>query len=94
MNDFEIGLGPDAHLRFHPQHHKGLGHVYPRVVRGGKPEVFSDWAAVRTQSKRLAEFGPSFVATLFAEPNAALRWRISPGPKPHPFPPSSAQPSK
>lgn len=49
MNDFDIGLGPDAHLRFSPQHHKGLGHVYPTVVRVGKPEVFSDWAAVLAQ---------------------------------------------
>jgi hypothetical protein len=24
----------------------GLGRVYPTVVRGGKPEVFSDWAGV------------------------------------------------
>lgn len=49
MNDFDLGLGPDAHLRFTSQHHKGLGHVYPTVIRSGKPEVFSDWAAVLTQ---------------------------------------------
>lgn len=49
MNDYDIGLGRDAHLEFSPQHHKGLGRIYPTVVRGGKPEVFSDWAPVLSQ---------------------------------------------
>ena len=49
MNDYDIGLGRDAHLEFSPQHHKGLGRIYPMVVRGGKPEVFSDWAPVLSQ---------------------------------------------
>jgi branched-chain amino acid transport system substrate-binding protein len=46
MNDVDIGLGAEAHLQFSPTHHKGLGRVYPTVVRGGKPEVFSDWSGV------------------------------------------------
>ena len=49
MNGFDIGLGPTAHLEFSPHHHKGLGRVYSTVVRGGKPEVFSDWAVVLAQ---------------------------------------------
>jgi branched-chain amino acid transport system substrate-binding protein len=46
MNGVDIGLGPSARLEFSPHHHKGLGRVYPTVVSGGKPEVFSDWARV------------------------------------------------
>ena len=46
MNGFDLGLGPSARLEFSPHHHKGLGRVYPTVVRGGKPEAFSDWAGV------------------------------------------------
>jgi ABC-type branched-subunit amino acid transport system substrate-binding protein len=46
MNGVDIGLGPAAHLQFSPHRHMGLGRVYPTVVRGGTPEVFSDWAGV------------------------------------------------
>jgi len=46
MNGFDIGLGSAAHLEFSPRHHKGLGHVYPTVVRGGNLEGFSDWEGV------------------------------------------------
>lgn len=46
LNGFDAGLGSAAHLEFSSHHHKGLGHVYPTVVRGGKPEVFSDWGRV------------------------------------------------
>jgi branched-chain amino acid transport system substrate-binding protein len=49
MNDADIGLGPEAHLQFSPHHHMGLGRVYPTVVRGGKPEVFGEWAVVLAQ---------------------------------------------
>ena len=49
MNDVDIGLGPAAHLQFSPHHHMGLGRVYPTVVRGGKPEVFGEWAGVLAQ---------------------------------------------
>jgi len=51
MNGFDIGLGSAAHLEFSPRHHKGLGHVYPTVVRGGKPEGFSDWAGAGEELK-------------------------------------------
>ncbi len=46
LNNFDIGLGSQALLEFSAHHHKGLGHVYPTVVRGGKPEVFSEWETV------------------------------------------------
>jgi ABC-type branched-subunit amino acid transport system substrate-binding protein len=46
MNDVDIGLGPTAHIQFGPRDHKGLGRVYPTVVRDGEPEVFSDWTTV------------------------------------------------
>jgi len=49
MNGADIGLGPEAHLQFSAHHHMGLGRVYPTVVRGGKPEVFGDWAGVLGQ---------------------------------------------
>jgi branched-chain amino acid transport system substrate-binding protein len=49
MNDADIGLGPAAHLQFSPHHHMGLGRVYPTVVRGGKAEVFGEWAVVLAQ---------------------------------------------
>jgi hypothetical protein len=44
MNGFDIGLGSAARLEFSPHSHKGLGRVYPTVVRDGKPEAFGDWA--------------------------------------------------
>jgi ABC-type branched-subunit amino acid transport system substrate-binding protein len=46
LNGFDIGLGPQAPLEFSSHHHKGLGRLYPTVVRGGKPEAFSDWESV------------------------------------------------
>jgi len=46
MSDFDIGLGHDVRVELSPHRHKGLGHVYPTVVRGGRPEAFSDWASV------------------------------------------------
>jgi ABC-type branched-subunit amino acid transport system substrate-binding protein len=46
LNGFDIGLGSEALLEFSPHHHKGLGRVYPTVVRGGKAEVFSKWESV------------------------------------------------
>jgi branched-chain amino acid transport system substrate-binding protein len=49
LNGFDIGLGPNARLEFSAQHHKGLGRVYPTVVRGGKAEPFSDWSSVLAQ---------------------------------------------
>jgi ABC-type branched-subunit amino acid transport system substrate-binding protein len=49
MKDFALGLGPENHLEFSPQRHKGLGRVYTTVVRGGRAEAFSDWAVVLAQ---------------------------------------------
>jgi ABC-type branched-subunit amino acid transport system substrate-binding protein len=46
MNGVDIGLGPGASLEFSAHRHKGLSRVYPTVVRGGKPVVFSDWESV------------------------------------------------
>ena len=57
MNGVDIGLGPDARLKYSPIRHKGLGRVYPTVVRGGKPEVLTDWADVVTS--RLTPGGTS-----------------------------------
>lgn len=49
LNDFNIGLGPSAHLQFSSHRHQGLSHVYPTVVRNGKPEIFNDWASILPQ---------------------------------------------
>jgi len=46
MSGFDLGLGAAARLEFSPHQHKGLGRVYPTVVRDGKPEAFSDWAVM------------------------------------------------
>jgi ABC-type branched-subunit amino acid transport system substrate-binding protein len=46
LHDLDIGLGSAANLQFSAHHHQGLGHVYATVVRGGKPEIIEDWAAV------------------------------------------------
>ena len=46
LNDFDIGLGTDARLKFSPQSHKGLNYVYSTVVRGGRAELFSDWVTL------------------------------------------------
>ena len=39
----DIGLGPNLLLRFSPTNHKGLESVYVTVIKGGHPEVVSDW---------------------------------------------------
>jgi branched-chain amino acid transport system substrate-binding protein len=49
LNDFNIGLGPSAHLHFSDRRHQGLSRVYPTVVRNGKPEIFNNWASVLPQ---------------------------------------------
>lgn len=48
LHDFDIGFG-SSKLEFSPQRHKGLSHVYPTVVRGGKPQIFENWATVVAQ---------------------------------------------
>jgi branched-chain amino acid transport system substrate-binding protein len=49
LDNFDIGLGASAHLQFNSNRHQGLSHVYPTVVRNGKPEIFSDWGNVLPQ---------------------------------------------
>jgi len=49
LDDFDIGLGESAHLQFSSHRHQGLSHVYPTVVRNGKPEIFNDWGSVLPQ---------------------------------------------
>jgi branched-chain amino acid transport system substrate-binding protein len=49
LDDFDIGLGASAHLQFSDHRHQGLSHVYPTVVRNGKPEIFNDWGNVLPQ---------------------------------------------
>lgn len=46
MHDFDAGLGDSMHLMYAPHHHQGFDHVYPTVVRGGKPQLINDWQAV------------------------------------------------
>jgi hypothetical protein len=41
-----MGLGSDARLMFSPSHHQGLDHVYPTIVKDGKPQVISNWQSV------------------------------------------------
>ncbi len=45
MHDYDIGFG-SARLQFSAHHHQGLSHIYPTVIKNGKPEVFEDWASV------------------------------------------------
>ena len=46
LHNADIGLGADAHLMFSANHHQGLDHVYPTVIREGKPEIISNWQTV------------------------------------------------
>lgn len=46
MHDADIGLGSTGHLMYSVHQHKGLDHVYPTVIRGGKPEIITDWQTV------------------------------------------------
>lgn len=46
LHDVDIGLGPDAKLMFSAHHHQGLDHVYPTVIRNGKPQMITNWQSV------------------------------------------------
>jgi ABC-type branched-subunit amino acid transport system substrate-binding protein len=46
MHNTDIGLGNDARLMFSPNHHQGLDHVYPTIVKDGKPQIISNWQSV------------------------------------------------
>jgi len=48
LHDYDIGLG-SSRLEFSAQSHKGLSHVYPTVIRGGKPQILENWAIVATK---------------------------------------------
>jgi branched-chain amino acid transport system substrate-binding protein len=46
LHDEDIGLGPQLKLNYSTRHHKGLDHVLPTVVRGGRAVPFTDWSMV------------------------------------------------
>jgi len=44
MHEMDLGLGPELKLNYSSKEHKGLDHVIPTVVRGGRAVPFTDWA--------------------------------------------------
>ena len=46
IHDFDLGLGPQLKLSYSAKEHKGLDHVIPTVVRGGRAVPFTDWSTV------------------------------------------------
>ena len=46
MHNADIGLGPDARLMFSAEHHQGFDHVYPTVLKDGKPQIIGNWQSV------------------------------------------------
>ncbi len=44
MHEVDLGLGPDLKLNYSAKEHKGLDHVIPTVVRGGRAVPFTDWS--------------------------------------------------
>jgi len=46
IHDADWGLGPDLKVNYSAKEHKGLDHVVPTVVRGGRAVPFTDWATV------------------------------------------------
>ena len=46
IHDFDAGLGPQLKIGYSPRDHKGLEHVLPTVVRGGRAVPFTDWSTV------------------------------------------------
>ncbi|MBZ5679633.1 MAG: ABC transporter substrate-binding protein [Acidobacteriia bacterium] len=46
IHNMNVGLGPKLVLNYGPTEHKGFDHVYPTVVRGGKPILLTDWSSV------------------------------------------------
>jgi branched-chain amino acid transport system substrate-binding protein len=44
LHDFDLGLGPQLKLTYSPRDHKGINHVIPTVVRGGRAVPFTDWS--------------------------------------------------
>jgi len=46
MHEVDLGLGPLLKLDYGAKDHKGLDHVVPTVVRGGRAVPFTDWTLV------------------------------------------------
>jgi branched-chain amino acid transport system substrate-binding protein len=44
MHEMDLGLGPELKLNYSAKEHKGLDHVIPTVVRGGRAVPFTDWS--------------------------------------------------
>ena len=44
IHEHDIGLGPQLKLNYSSKEHKGLDHVLPTVVRGGRAVPFTDWS--------------------------------------------------
>jgi len=44
IHELDLGLGPKLKLNYSSKEHKGLDHVLPTVVRGGRAVPFTDWA--------------------------------------------------
>ena len=44
IHEFDMGLGPQLKLNYSAREHKGLEHVIPTVVRGGRAVPFTDWS--------------------------------------------------
>ena len=47
IHGLDMGLGPKLTLGYSATDHKGFKSLYPTVVRGGKPVVFTDWKHLR-----------------------------------------------
>lgn len=46
IHDWDAGLGPDLKVDYSAKDHKGLEHVMPTVIRGGRAVPFTDWTIV------------------------------------------------
>jgi branched-chain amino acid transport system substrate-binding protein len=44
IHEHDIGLGAQLKLNYSSKEHKGLDHVLPTVVRGGRAVPFTDWS--------------------------------------------------
>ena len=44
LHDLDLGLGPQLKLSYSAKEHKGLTHVLPTVIRGGRAVPFADWS--------------------------------------------------
>jgi len=44
IHEHDLGLGPQLKLNYSSKEHKGLNHVLPTFVRGGRAVPFTDWS--------------------------------------------------